>query len=69
MTKTTAHRYPHLTEVDSEGVTVHYDLCKPCATALTDEGVIDGEAEMECPEVDYDEGYRCDRCDRRVSLS
>ena len=66
---TTACRYPHMTLVDEEGVTVHFDLCKPCATVLADEGVIDGLAEMEYPEVDYDEGYRCGRCDRRISLA
>jgi hypothetical protein len=65
---TTAHRYPHLTAVDVDGTTVHYDLCKPCATVLNDLNVID-LIEMECPEVDYDEGYRCDRCDRRISLA
>lgn len=69
MSSTTAHRYPHLTEVDSEGVTVHYDLCKPCAKVLDAEGVIELGYTMTCPEVDYDEGYRCDRCDRRISLS
>jgi hypothetical protein len=63
-----AHRYPDLTAVDSDGTTVHYDLCKPCATRWTADGKID-LIEMECPEVDYDEGYRCDRCDRRISLS
>jgi hypothetical protein len=65
---TEGHRYPHMTLVDEEGVTVHYDLCDRCATVLTDEGVIDG-VEMTCPEVDYDEGYRCDRCNLRISLS
>jgi Zn-finger nucleic acid-binding protein len=66
---TTARRYPHMTLVDEEGVTVHFDLCKPCATVLADEGVIDGLAEMECPPVGYDEGYLCWRCHCRISLA
>jgi len=68
---TTGHRYPHMTLVDEEGVTVHYDLCDRCATKMGNEGegVIDNWSKMTCPEVDYDEGYRCDRCNLRISLS
>jgi len=66
---TTAHRYAHITELNEEGVSIHFDLCKPCAKILDAEDAIDNRDPMECPVVDYDEGYRCDRCDRRISLS
>lgn len=64
---TTAHRYPDLTALDDEGVTVHYDLCRPCALVMIEEDVID-DVEMTCPDVDIEEGYTCDRCDRPISL-
>jgi transposase len=65
---TTAHRYPHLNELDDEGVDVSSDLCKPCAKVLDAEDVIDIRNPMFCPNVDYDEGYTCDRCGRRIAL-
>jgi hypothetical protein len=65
---TTAHRYPHLTAVYDEGINDHFDLCKPCAKVLDAEGVIDLRGSMLCPNVDYDEGYTCDRCGRRIAL-
>lgn len=59
-------RYPDLTAVDDYGVTIHHDLCRPCAVRWLAEGVVD-DTEMEFPEVDYEDGYRCGRCDRRIA--
>jgi hypothetical protein len=64
----TAHRYPHLTLVDDEGVTVHYDLCKRCAKAWMEADVID-IGPMSCPEVGIEEGYTCDRCGTPITLT
>ena len=62
---TIAHRYEDIT-ADEAGA--YFDLCKPCAKVLDAEDVIDLRGPILSPDVDYEEGYTCDRCDRRIAL-
>ena len=57
-----AHRYA-TPEVDEYDVTVCLDLCSNCAARTVD---LDGP--IPAPTVAFDEGYRCDGCNRRISV-
>jgi len=59
-----ANRYPGFT-IDDDGLTAHYDLCKPCATEFDRKGLITGD-EMECPPITIHDDYHCDGCDALI---
>lgn len=59
-----ANRYPGFT-IDDDGLTIHYDLCKPCANEFYRKGVITGD-EMICPPITIYDDYHCDGCDELI---
>jgi len=63
---TTAYRYA-TDDTDIEDVSILLDLCHRCATQAHRHG--EPLYRAAAPSVEWDEGYRCDRCDRRITLS
>jgi hypothetical protein len=63
---TTAYRYA-TADTDGSDVTVMLDLCHRCAAQERDHGTALDRADA--PSVEWDDEYRCDRCDRRITLS